>query len=77
LIQDRIDQAKEEEQKQIEITDKMQQPNPWLRKVRWEHYLKGKGELTKLQLLIRLVEDKGEEILAVIHVSFDQIFEAC
>ena len=28
LIQDRIDQAKEEEQKQIEITDKMQQPNP-------------------------------------------------
>jgi hypothetical protein len=27
LIQDRIDQAKEEEQKRIEITDKMQQPN--------------------------------------------------
>jgi hypothetical protein len=39
--------------------------------------LKGKGEPTKLQSLIRLVEDKGEEILAVIHVSFDQIFEAC
>ena len=31
----------------------------------------------KLQLLIQLVKDKGKEILAVIHVSFDQIFEAC
>ena len=77
MIQDRIDQAKEEEQKQIEITDKMQQPNPWLRKVRWEHHLKDKGEPTKLQSLIRPVEDEGEEILAVIHVSFDRIFEAC
>ena len=45
--------------------------------MRWEHHLKDKGEPTKLQLLIRLVEDKGEKILAVIHVSFNQIFEAC
>lgn len=77
MIQDRIDQAKEKERKQIEITDKMQQPNPWLRKVRWEHHLKGKGGHEKLRPLVRPVDDEGEEGLAVIHGSFDRIFRAC
>lgn len=76
LIQDRIDQAREDERKQIEITDKMQQPNPWLRKVRWEHHLTGKGEPVKLRTLIQPVEDT-EEMLAVIHTSFDRIFQSC
>jgi superfamily II DNA helicase RecQ len=77
LIQDRIDQANEDEQKCVEVTDKMQQPNPWLRKVRWEHHLKGKGGPDKLRPLIRPVDDEGEEMLAVIHASFDRIFKAC
>jgi superfamily II DNA helicase RecQ len=77
LIQDRIDQANEREREQIEITNKMQQPNWWLRTVRWEHHLNGKGGHKKLRPLIRPVDDEGEEVLAVIHASFDRIFKAC
>ncbi len=39
--------------------------------------MKGKGEPTKLRTLIRPVKDEGEEMLAVIHASFDRIFESC
>jgi superfamily II DNA or RNA helicase len=75
-IQERIDSAREKEKKKIEITDPAQEPDPWLRKVRWHYHLAGKDP-EKLQTLIRSVDNEGEETLAVIHASFQRIIKAC
>ncbi len=39
--------------------------------------MEGKGGPDKLRPLIRPVDDEGEEMLAVIHASFDRIFKLC
>ena len=55
------------------MTDPAQEPDPWLRKVRWHHHLAGKGE----RELIRPVDRDGEEMLEVIHASFQLVIQAC
>jgi len=76
MIQKRMDNIKEKERKTIEITDKAQQPNSWLRKVRWEHHLQGKDP-DRLRTLIRPVDVEEEAVLAVIESSFFRIIDAC
>jgi superfamily II DNA helicase RecQ len=76
LIQGRIDHAKEEQRKKIEVMNEAQQPDSWLRKVRWHRHLEGKDP-DKLRTLIRPVDEEGEEMLAVIHASFHRIIDAC
>ena len=68
LIQGRIDVVKEKEKRRIEMTDPAQEPDSWLRKVRWHYYLVGKDPET-LRTLIRAVDD-SKEALTVIHASF-------
>jgi hypothetical protein len=70
LIQDRIDDIKVKAKKKVEMTDPAQEPDSWLRKVRWHYHLAGKGEPEELRVLIKPVDDEGEETLAVIHASF-------
>jgi hypothetical protein len=74
-IQDRIDKANEKERKTIEITDPAQEPDAWLRKVKWHYHLVGKDP-ERLRTLVRVV-DEGEEMLAVIHASFKRVIKAC
>ena len=75
FIQARIEKAQEKERKRIEVTDAAQEPDPWLRKVRWQHYLEGKDP-DRLRTLIQPVrEDEG--VLAVIHTSFERVIVVC
>lgn len=74
-IQDQMDKVKERERKRIETSDPAQEPNPWLRKVRWDHHLSTKDP-QRLRMLIRAVGEEEEE-LGVIHASFQRIIDAC
>jgi hypothetical protein len=60
------------------VTDPAQEPDSWLRKVRWHHHLAGKGPdwFDRLRTLIRAVDKGGEEILAVIYTSFKRVIKA-
>lgn len=40
-IQRRIDKVKREVKKKIEVSDKAQEPNPWLRRVKFDEHLQG------------------------------------
>jgi hypothetical protein len=41
-IQRRIDEVKREVKKKIEVSDKAQEPNPFLRQVKWDKHLQGR-----------------------------------
>jgi hypothetical protein len=77
LIQDRIDDIKAKARKKVEMTDPAQEPDSWLRNVRWHYHLAGKGEPEELRALIKPVDDEGEKTLAVIHASFQRVIAAC
>ena len=48
--------VQEKERRIIEVRDKAQEPNPWLRKVKWDEYLEGL-DTQKLRPLIQPLED--------------------
>ncbi|KFY61245.1 hypothetical protein V496_05109, partial [Pseudogymnoascus sp. VKM F-4515 (FW-2607)] len=75
-IQRRIDEVKREVKKKIEVSDKAQEPNPFLRRVKWDKHLQGRDR-DKLRALIKPVDAQEEEELVIIHQSFDRVMDEC
>jgi hypothetical protein len=58
-IQRRIDRVEEEVRRKIEVSDKAQEPSPWLRRVKWDEHLHGKDR-ERLRTLIKPVDPEDE-----------------
>src|SRR5258706_3620353 len=69
-----VAKVQEKERRIIEVRDKAQEPNPWLRKVKWDEYTEGL-DTQKLRPLIQPLED-GEHILDMVHQSFDRVIDS-
>jgi hypothetical protein len=65
-----------EVKKKIKVSDKAQEPNPWLRRVKWDEHLRGL-DWDRLGTLIEPVDPEEEEDLVVIHQSFDRVMNEC
>ncbi|KFZ24703.1 hypothetical protein V502_00818, partial [Pseudogymnoascus sp. VKM F-4520 (FW-2644)] len=75
-IQRRIDKVEKEAKKKIEVSDKAQEPNPWLRRVKWDEHLQG-IDRDRLRSLIEPVDPEEEDDLVIIHKSFDRVMKEC
>lgn len=75
-IQRRIDKVEKEAKKKIEVSDKAQEPDPWLRRVKWDEHLQGLDR-DRLRALIEPVNPEEEEDLVIIHKSFDRVMNEC
>ncbi|OBT50807.1 hypothetical protein VE04_09301 [Pseudogymnoascus sp. 24MN13] len=72
-IQRRIDKVKREVKTKIEVSDKAQEPNSFLRRVKWDEHLQGRDR-DKLRTLIGPVDPEEEEELK--HVVEEVVGEA-
>jgi hypothetical protein len=75
-IQSRIDKVEKEARRKIEVSDKAQEPDPWLRRVKWDIHLQDKDR-DRLRTLIQPIDPEKEEELAIIHQSFDRVMDEC
>lgn len=75
MIKQRIAKAEEKRRKKIEVTNEWEEPDPWVRSVRWQHHLNGFEDRDELRALVDPPDygNPDEDILAMICESLQRV----